>query len=108
MTCASCVGRVDKALGAVPGVLDVNVNLASETATVTYVEGAVDLADLLKAAKDAGYPAESAQDTAPEDHSARKEGEARKLARRQRWLRRLPCRCSCWKWARILSQACMI
>jgi len=82
MSCASCVGRVDKALGAVPGVLDVNVNLASETATVTYAEGAVELADLLKAAQDAGYPAEPAQDAAPEDHSARKESEARVLARR--------------------------
>ena len=49
MSCASCVGRVDKALAAVPGVLDVNVNLASETATVTYVEGAVTISDLLKA-----------------------------------------------------------
>ena len=35
MSCASCVGRVDKALAVLPGVLDVNVNLASETATVT-------------------------------------------------------------------------
>jgi len=82
MSCASCVGRVDKALGAVPGVLDVNVNLASETATVTYAEGAVELADLLKAAEEAGYPAEPAQDAAPEDHSARKESEARVLARK--------------------------
>ena len=56
MSCASCVGRVDKALAAVPGVLDVNVNLASETATVTFAEGAVELADLLRAAADAGYP----------------------------------------------------
>jgi len=82
MSCASCVGRVDKALAAVPGVLDVNVNLASETATVTFVEGAVDLTDLLKAAEEAGYPAEPVQDTAHEDRSARKEGEARLLARK--------------------------
>jgi Cu+-exporting ATPase len=82
MSCASCVGRVDKALAAVPGVLDVKVNLASETATVTFVEGALDLAYLLKAAKEAGYPAEPAQDTAPEDLSARKESEARLLARK--------------------------
>ena len=39
MTCASCVGRVDKALAAVPGVVEVSVNLASETATVDYLEG---------------------------------------------------------------------
>ncbi len=82
MTCASCVGRVDRALRSVPGVLDVNVNLASETATVTYAEGAVNVADLLKAAEVAGYPAEPAQDTAPADRSARKEGEAQLLAQK--------------------------
>ncbi len=82
MSCASCVGRVDKALAAVPGVLDVNVNLASETATVTYADGAVTLADLLKAAEDAGYPAEPVLDAAPADRSARKADEARALARR--------------------------
>ena len=82
MTCASCVGRVDKALAAVPGVQSVNVNLASETATVTYVEGAVTIADLLQAAAAAGYPAEPAEDSAPEDRGARKADEARALARR--------------------------
>ncbi len=82
MTCASCVGRVDKALRAVPGVLDVNVNLASETATVTYAEGAVDLEDLLKGAEDAGYPAEPAQGATSEDQSTRKENEARALAQK--------------------------
>ena len=29
MTCASCVGRVEKALKRVPGVQDANVNLAT-------------------------------------------------------------------------------
>ena len=82
MSCASCVGRVDKALAAMTGVLDVNVNLASETATVTYLEGAVVVADLLKAAVDAGYPATLPQDSAREDTSARKDEEARRLARR--------------------------
>ncbi|MBR9766398.1 MAG: copper-translocating P-type ATPase [Rhodobacteraceae bacterium] len=82
MSCASCVGRVDKALAAVPGVLEVDVNLASETATVTYVEGAVELSDLLTAAEEAGYPAEAADTTSAEDRDARKEGEARDLARR--------------------------
>jgi len=82
MSCASCVGRVDKALAAVPGVLEVDVNLAAETATVTYVEGAVDLAELLTAAAEAGYPAEAASDTSAEDRGARKESEARDMARK--------------------------
>ncbi|NIV39058.1 MAG: hypothetical protein GWN58_59470, partial [Anaerolineae bacterium] len=34
MTCASCVGRVEKALKAVPGVSEAEVNLATERATV--------------------------------------------------------------------------
>ena len=82
MTCASCVGRVDKALAAVPGVRDVNVNLASETATVTYAEGAVSLDDLLRAAKEAGYPATPADAATQEDASTRKTEEARALARK--------------------------
>ena len=36
MTCASCVGRVEKALRGMPNVLDASVNLASETAVVRY------------------------------------------------------------------------
>src|SRR3954453_5558420 len=35
MTCASCVGRVEKALKRVPGVTDAAVNLATERAHVT-------------------------------------------------------------------------
>jgi Cu+-exporting ATPase len=36
MTCASCSGRVEKALARVPGVLSASVNLATETAEVTW------------------------------------------------------------------------
>ena len=35
MSCGSCVGRVDRALAALPGVSDVAVNLASETVRLT-------------------------------------------------------------------------
>ena len=35
MSCASCVGRVDRALNAIDGVEDVSVNLASETARMS-------------------------------------------------------------------------
>ena len=82
MTCASCVGRVDKALATAPGVLDVNVNLAAETARVTYLEGVTNVAALMRAASDAGYPASVAEATAAQDRSERKEEEARVLARR--------------------------
>ena len=82
MSCASCVGRVDRALSAVPGVTEVNVNLASETATVSYLEGMTGPAALAAAATSAGYPAEIAEASATQDRAARKEEEARALARR--------------------------
>ena len=42
MTCASCVGRVEKALLALPGVTEAGVNLAAETAEVKAWAGSVD------------------------------------------------------------------
>ncbi len=39
MSCASCVGRVEKALKAVPGVTSASVNLATERATVRIADG---------------------------------------------------------------------
>ena len=46
MTCASCVGRVDRALAAVPGVQSVAVNLATETATITLDDRRITAAQL--------------------------------------------------------------
>lgn len=54
MTCASCVGRVEKSLKGVPGVFDASVNLATETATVTAAPE-VDYRDLAAAVEKAGY-----------------------------------------------------
>jgi len=82
MTCASCVGRVDRALAAVPGVMDVNVNLAAETATVSYLEGTTDPTALAAVSSDAGYPAEIASASGTQDRTERKEAEAREIARR--------------------------
>ncbi len=54
MTCASCVARVEEALKSAPGVISADVNLASEKATVEYLEG-TDIAELRRAVKEAGY-----------------------------------------------------
>ncbi|HYW16134.1 MAG TPA: heavy metal translocating P-type ATPase [Allosphingosinicella sp.] len=56
MTCASCVGRVEKALGAVPGVQKAQVNLATETARIEAI-ATVTPADLIAAVEKAGYSA---------------------------------------------------
>lgn len=58
MTCATCAGRVEKALLAVPGVIRAEVNLASENATVEGVAGLLRPADLIAAVRRAGYDAE--------------------------------------------------
>ncbi|SEG59264.1 Cu+-exporting ATPase [Thalassococcus halodurans] len=81
MSCASCVGRVDKALATVPGVIDVAVNLASETAKVTYLQGVTTPNALAQAATDAGYPASVAGADAALDREAEKEEEAKGLTR---------------------------
>src|SRR5450830_1519718 len=54
MTCASCVGRVEKALRAVPSVRDVSVNLATELATI-QAESDVHADQLIAAVHKAGY-----------------------------------------------------
>jgi Cu+-exporting ATPase len=43
MTCASCVMRVERALKNVPGVQDVSVNLATESARVVTAAGGEDM-----------------------------------------------------------------
>ncbi len=56
MSCASCAGRVEKALKEMPGVKDATVNLATERARVEVGEGSsVDSAALIEAVHKAGY-----------------------------------------------------
>ncbi|MVV51358.1 copper-translocating P-type ATPase [Pseudomonas sp. PB120] len=56
MTCASCVGRVERALAKVPGVKSVSVNLANERAHLELL-GQIDPQTLLTAVTKAGYSA---------------------------------------------------
>ena len=79
LNCASCVGRVEKALIGTPGVISASVNLASETATVTYASGATDPSALAAAVTQAGYAATPPSQT-PDTHD-RKAQEIRSLAR---------------------------
>ena len=80
MSCASCVGKVEKALLGLPGVLSAQVNLAAETATVEVLAGNLDAAALIKAVRSTGY------DAAPlaaerDDDNARREQEQQQLQR---------------------------
>jgi len=55
MTCANCVATVEKGLKKLDGILDANVNLATEKATVTYVPGQVTRRDMVKQVERIGY-----------------------------------------------------
>lgn len=57
MSCASCVGRIEKALQATPGVLAVSVNLATEIANIEIAQDAISNAELIAAVSNAGYQA---------------------------------------------------
>jgi Cu+-exporting ATPase len=61
MTCATCAGRVEKALNRVPGVEQASVNLSLERAEVA---GRADPAALAQAVEKAGYTASPVDDTA--------------------------------------------
>ncbi|MCO6056617.1 heavy metal translocating P-type ATPase [Pseudomonas sp. MOB-449] len=78
MTCASCVGRVERALRKVPGVAEVTVNLASERAHLALF-GQPDPSRLIQAVENAGYSARLVDETRPQVDDA----EIR--LRRERW-----------------------
>ena len=75
MTCASCVGRVERALRKVPGVQEASVNLATESARIAFAtrvgaDAAAMEALLRRAVRNAGYePRVAGQEDAPEDLS---------------------------------------
>src|SRR5687767_1206123 len=90
MTCASCVNRIERFLGKTPGVVEANVNLATETATIRYLPDVAGRDELVGAVEAAGYevrqvpvadpeaPARTLADEADEE-SALKERETRRL-----------------------------
>jgi len=57
MTCASCAVAVERALKRQNGVISAHVNLTTEKAKVVYNDEVIQIKDLKKAIKDAGYEA---------------------------------------------------
>lgn len=86
MSCASCAGRVEKAIAQVPGVAAVSVNFATSTATVQFAEDADNNA-VIAAVAAAGYEAVvdvleggNAAEEDPLTQEARRYGQAAVLA----------------------------
>ncbi len=81
MNCASCVGRVERALLAMPGATSASVNLATGRAELRHAVGAVTLGDVETAVRQAGYEPrrlDAPQAASPEE---RQEREAAALRR---------------------------
>ena len=57
MTCAACSARVEKAVGRLPGVDKIAVNLLKNSMVVEYDETALDTQEIIGAVTDAGYGA---------------------------------------------------
>ncbi|WP_299424584.1 heavy metal translocating P-type ATPase [uncultured Shimia sp.] len=82
MTCAGCVRRAEAAMAAGEGVLTAEINFASESATVRYLEGAITANQIAALSTRAGYPARVPEEGVPEDIADRKEEEAKAAKRR--------------------------
>ncbi len=76
MTCASCVGRVEKAIRRLPGVADVAVNLGTERARITGAD--IDVSILIAAIEKAGYDAHAIPEGGEADAEAAKRQETQR------------------------------
>jgi len=85
MTCASCVARIERKLGKLPGVESAGVNLATERARVSYDPTRVSPAALISAVEAAGYGAAPVAERAATG-SDEEETRASELRRRRRLL----------------------
>jgi Cu+-exporting ATPase len=72
MTCASCVGRVEKALQASAGVAAASVNLVTKRATITLSDPSVTPQMLADIVTKSGYPAQPVTSTAPASGAERR------------------------------------
>jgi len=89
MTCASCVSRVQRALGREPGVAEAIVNLVTGRATVEVAGGAVEPERLVEVVQRLGYGARSVDPAALTPAAAVAELEAAEARDRAGWLRRI-------------------
>lgn len=77
MTCASCVGRVEKKLKSNEYISEVSVNLATEKGQVQYNESKVKSEDIISLIKDAGYEAYLVTKTSSQTSQKNKEEKLR-------------------------------
>jgi len=80
--CASCVTKIENSIKALPGVFEANVNPATEEATVSFVQGAVNPASFNAAVESAGYRVEPDGSSLAERAKETQDKEYRRLMQR--------------------------
>lgn len=73
MTCSNCALAIEKKLNSLPGVRSVRINVATETAQVSFDSARLSVARLHQAVADAGYRAVPLQQSAADARQARRE-----------------------------------
>src|SRR6266581_7590585 len=76
MTCASCAMRIEKGLKKVPGVMDAQVNLATERATVTYDPAQTGPEQMIQKVETVGYKATELSQPSSQPASSERESSA--------------------------------
>ena len=80
MTCASCAKAVERSVGKLDGVQTVDVNFATEKASISYIPEKVKLSEIKEAIKKAGYePRDAENKNAVDEDKIRKEKEVKSL-----------------------------
>jgi len=81
MTCSACANAIEKATKKMDGIIDSNVNFATEKLTIVYEPSKVRFPDIRKAVEKAGYKIRMEEQSADADKE-RKENEAKSLWRK--------------------------
>jgi Cu+-exporting ATPase len=86
MTCANCSARVERSLNRLPGVLEANVNLATERASVRFVPATVGPEDIARAIEATGYEPRPLDEGDAEEREQTVREASRLAMRRDLWV----------------------
>jgi heavy metal translocating P-type ATPase len=76
LSCASCAGKVERALLALSGVGSVSVNMTTERATIEHVAGKPSIEQMIEAVEHAGYQAQKFRQSREESQTKLEDREA--------------------------------
>ncbi len=79
MTCSACAARVEKALKKVEGIGEVNVNIATNKATIEYLSSETNIKEMQLAVENAGYKAKKEQKVDVDKQKEAREKEIKNL-----------------------------